>query len=480
MHRNLNAHIIFLVVLLSVIVSSQTKENILVRVGHKDITVSEYKARSEFTIRPDNFKDKDITLNNLIIEKILALEAEKDGIILDQATEAHLKGIKEQNMREKLYDMVAYDKVKLNFERIKKSYKLSRREYEVEFYQMNRRYAKQLKSAIEKRGINTDSIFQYLSNTLGKQPVHKVKYTDPDDIAIHEALYSKLLSVGDIVGPIELTNGNYIIMRILNWTDYPLISETEQRERWEEVEKKERRIEAGKKWQSYVLRLMKNKKIEFNKETFKKLADVLKSKYLQNNQDTTVTFGELNRELRLTGMDLKMPFFTFENKIWTIGDFRNELMSRPLVFRTTNMDSSNFAEQFRMAIADVMRDHCLTREAYKKSLDKLESVKRTVSLWRDSFLANEQQKRIMKKAIENGEVNADNDLDRFRYWESYLQNLREKYSGMVYINHLVFDSIQLTKVDMVALKYGMPYPNVVPGFPLLLSTTSIDFVRDNN
>src|SRR3990172_2854323 len=57
--------------------SLTAQEKILAKVGNKQITVKEFLIRSELTIRPNNFKDKETTLNNLIAEKILAIESEK-------------------------------------------------------------------------------------------------------------------------------------------------------------------------------------------------------------------------------------------------------------------------------------------------------------------------------------------------------------------------------------------------------------------
>jgi hypothetical protein len=76
------------VVLASAPARSQPDERILARIGDKQISVKEFLERSELTVRPGPFKNKNISLNNLISEKILALEAEHNNNRLSPARSA--------------------------------------------------------------------------------------------------------------------------------------------------------------------------------------------------------------------------------------------------------------------------------------------------------------------------------------------------------------------------------------------------------
>jgi hypothetical protein len=455
-----------------IIAKDQPKDDILATVGKKKITVAEFKGRCEFTIRPDNFKDKSIALNNLIIEKILASEAEKNHVLASNpGYHARLKGIKEQEMREKLYVDVAFNKATVDTNRLKTAYKLSTREYELEFYRMHKELAQKVKAIIDSTPGNTNNLFKNLSEFTGKQPVHKIKYKDPDDDAIHEALFSKPLLVGDVVGPIELSTGEYLVMKVLNWTSYPLFSGEDQQEQWNNVRETEQRIKASKIWQSYQAEVMHGKKIEFEKNTFLKLADWVREKYI-SEQQKKVPSGNPIPEIPFAaiGLDLASPFFVFENKVWTVGDFRNELRSRPFLFRSKDLDSSNFNTQFKLAVIDIMTDHCLTREAYKKSLDKSEDVTQTVNMWSDSFLASNQQQNVVGTASKKGKIAENDALEILKYWESYVNNLQKQYRHSVNVNIPVYESVSLTKINMVAIKPRMPYPTLVPAFPTFISS----------
>jgi hypothetical protein len=158
-----------------------------------------------------------------------------------------------------------------------------------------------------------------------------------------------------------------------------------------------------------------------------------------------------------------------------VGDFRNELMSRPFFFRTKDLDSANFNTQFKLAVVDIMTDHCLTREAYKKSLDKSEDVTRTVNMWSDSFLASSQQKKVVDNASKKGKIVENDAIGILKYWESYVNNLQKQYKHSINVNIPAYESISLTKIDMVATKPRMSYPTLVPAFPTFISSESTKY-----
>mgnify|MGYP003300526918 CR=1 FL=1 len=88
---------------------STTPKDILAKVGDRFITSKDFLQRAEYTIRPiyckgDLYQHKKIILNNLIAEKLLALEIEKSGLeTINAGAAAFLKGRKEQSMRQLLY-----------------------------------------------------------------------------------------------------------------------------------------------------------------------------------------------------------------------------------------------------------------------------------------------------------------------------------------------------------------------------------------
>lgn len=49
-----------------------------------------------------------------------------------------------------------------------------------------------------------------------------------------------------------------------------------------------------------------------------------------------------------------------------------------------------------------------------------------------------------------------------------------KYSNRIVINRAVLAKITLTNIDLFAYRQGVPYPVVVPEFPLFISTQKLD------
>src|SRR3989304_2724381 len=144
--------------------AGQSDNKIIADVGGKKISVQEFLQRSELTIRPDNFRNKHTTLNNLILEKILSLEAGQNNLLTSNpGFQARLKGIKEQAMREKLYLNVAFDKATVDSTMLRNAYRLSIREYELEFYRMHEELARKVKSVIDSAPGATGGVFKYLS-----------------------------------------------------------------------------------------------------------------------------------------------------------------------------------------------------------------------------------------------------------------------------------------------------------------------------
>jgi hypothetical protein len=149
---------VYAIVILLLVISctkkeEQQAEEIVVTIADKTITANVFKQRAEYTIRPDIFADKTIVLNNLIAEKLLALEGEKNADIAEQEyLLIFTKGIREQAMRERLYYNDVYYQTTIDEAEIDHVMPLSSRTYELEFYNIgNKNLADSLADAIVER-----------------------------------------------------------------------------------------------------------------------------------------------------------------------------------------------------------------------------------------------------------------------------------------------------------------------------------------
>ena len=77
-------------------------------------------------------------------------------------------------MRDKLYYEVAYDKVNLDSNVINNNYKLSMREYILEFFTIgNNELAERIETTLDSSPELSDKMFREVEKILGKRPIHK-------------------------------------------------------------------------------------------------------------------------------------------------------------------------------------------------------------------------------------------------------------------------------------------------------------------
>jgi len=141
------------------------------------------------------------------------------------------------------------------------------------------------------------------------------------------------------------------------------------------------------------------------------------------------------------------------------------------------LDSTIFRQQFSLAFIDLMRDYYLTKAAYKRSLDKHKEVKNTVNMWKDSFLASNKAKNIVDEAAEQGMVNKSDQRALSEFWNSKVDSLKNKYGYKIWINRALLARLDLTKIDMITMKPGFPYPLEVPQFPALAPSGNLDYIK---
>ena len=113
----------------------------------------------------------------------------------------------------------------------------------------------------------------------------------------------------------------------------------------------------------------------------------------------------------------------------------------------------------------------MTTEAYKMGYDKHQSVLLETYLWEEHLYATLKKKKILK---EKGFI-FENDKNYLSVMDDYIQMLQKKYSDQIEINFKQFDKINLSHIDMVAIKPSAAYSHPVPPFPIMTSDHNIDY-----
>ena len=470
---------------------SHPQEIILARVDGKSISVPEFIERAEYTIRPaycrsDDYIQRKIVLNSLLAEKLLALEAGEDNELIRNAEfQAYLRGRKEQAMRQWFYNEEIYSKVKLDTAEIRRFYRFAGRTYKIhEIIFPDSAAACKIYDDLLKTKESLQTLFQDNGDTL-HIPEREIKYSEPENDAVHLALFSDSLRQRQVLGPLKLEQGLYSIIEIKGWTDNLAITDQQVRQRWNTVEEKLKDIQAAQLYTKFVKELMKGKKVEFDRETFIKLVNVVAPDYYKTEQEKRNAFSKKlwNKDSDEMILDdrsgqlqqiLEQPLLTIDDQVWKVEDLQEALKIHPLVFRNRKIPKREFAEQFKLAIVDLIRDQYVNREAYAKGYDKAPAVQRNYNMWKDNLLALYQREQYLKT------IHADEKdplLIIEKYLNPYVQQLQKKYNSDIEINTDEFEKVQLTHIDMFVIQQNMPFPVIVPSFPQVTTHDRLDYGR---
>ena len=472
-------------------------DDALIRVGDKYITAKEFLYRGEFTPHP-NYPKHDrnvekILLNNLITEKLFVLEhGEESELAQNVNFQRYIKGIKEQKMRQELFFKEAFNKVELDSSDIDKRMILSQREYDLEFYRISSdSVARALRDRVEANPDRAVEIFDNAWDTEDR-PTWSVKWKDPDHVNIHEALYSGPLAQDSVIGPIPLDHGDWIMMKVVDWNDALLFGGFEAELRRKEVIEKTTMNKATLAWDAYMRDVMKGKSIEFDPDVFMKLADLTYSletaqddaekesvfQRFWQEEDSTLTVADLPTEEAF----LQQPFFVIDGVAWTVRDFRIAVASHPLVYRKKTADRGEFYKQFRIAIADLIRDHYVTQEAYEAGLDEATSVQREVELWHDAMIASYERDQTLKRVGESipDTVATERQRKLRAAFNDYLAELKSKYHDDIEVNMEEFEKLELTDTQLFVMQNQVPYPIAVPSWPMFSTENSLDYKNMNS
>lgn len=465
-------------------------QNILAKVGDKVITVDEFYRRAEYTIRPNYCKtfnniDKKIILNSLIAEKLLAMETdENSAIYTNKRIKNFYKGRKEQVMRQLLMQQEGYDKVKLDSSELNQQFELSQYKYKLKFYSVNSDSAAAfIRAEITKNDTAFEEVFKLISNGKEEVPTREIEYFAPENKLIKKALFSRKLEKNEIIGPLRVSDDQYLFMKVDGWNKRVLMSDKLIKERFEVVKNKLTQKYAVKEYASFAAEVMEGKSIQFEPKTLFKLAEILGPSYIggkKKNKDKflEMTFEKKNENKEDNNIeDLNeislWPLFSVDGEVWTVQRLEEYLDVHPFVFRKRKMKKSEFAQQLKLAIVDMIRDKYLTDIAYDRSLDKDARVISNVQMWKDANASIFNKNNYLRSLNLPEDIKAYKVIDD--YLKPYIDKLQEKYSDKIEVDVDEFNKIKLSRTDMFVIQRNVPYPVLVPAFPQLTTDHQLDY-----
>jgi len=465
---------------------------VLAKIGDRTITLDEFIKRSEYTIRPayakgNHYIHKKIILNSLIAEKLFAFEAGKNNAMTNNPQfQNYIQGRKEQAMRKWLFRNEGTEKVQLKDEELEKEFFLSGREYSVAYFTVpTQEMADSVHFLLNQPNISFENVFKKIGGE-GELPTHTVAWQREGNDAVIEALYTDSLKVGQVIGPIRAQNNVYTSIKILGWTESVLITDEQIRLRLRDVRERLSRSRAKQIYTDFILDVMRGKTVRFNQDTFFKVVEMVQPFYIVSQEEKQQMFNEKfwqEEQPNVNYSDMEsdfesikdLPLLTIDGQTWTVTDLRNELSRHPLVFRSRNVNNSNFPEQFKLAVVDLIRDKYLTEEAYKRGYDEINVIEQYTNMWQDQALALFHQQDYLRS--QNCPYNFNKDYMKIidQYLNSYVDSLQTKYSDQIGIDVDIFERVELTRIDMFVMENGVPYPIAVPGFPVVTTDNRLDY-----
>ena len=458
------------------------KDKVLAYVDNRVITVQDFLRRSEYSIRPDycrqsNYLHKKIVLNSLIAEKLTSLEmSENDKLFESSSFNKFLKGRKEQAMRQVFYSDSFYDSISIADSEIKKHFRYSGRTIDINYLSLPTiEMVRSFEDLID-TGLTLDSIFVYLWQQ--EVPSRRVNWFDREPDIIHEKLFNEDLEKGRIIGPFKIDDGSYLVIEVNGWIDQPAIKTEDKELRWNDT--KERIVErmASNKYKSYVKKIMSGKKLILQEDAFNAYAVIAGDYYLKDEKQKKIALNQAiwdNVEKnsfysndKYPELNLSKKIFNFDDRDYSINDLNEMIKSHPLVFRKRKMNKGEFRSQLKLAIADLLRDEVITKLCYDKGFENDWRVELNVDLWKDAY-ASRRFREI------HGFNGSETNNEILGYLNPIVDSLQEKYSEKIKINMDIFENIQITSTDMFVTQRGLPYPIIVPSFPILTSDNRLDY-----
>ncbi len=467
---------------------------IMARIGDRVITINEFIERAEYTIRPpyakqNSYIHKKIVLNSLIAEKLMAIEAgDSSALMQSEKFNLFVQGRKEQVMRQLFFQKNMYDKVKYDDKELDDLFRMAGRTYDIQFVaSTDPRLSNYLKQeVIDKHGDFEEAVLTYTGGD--SLPRRSVTFDFNEIEQVRRALYENDVKKGEVIGPIHVEDQDLFI-KVLGWRESVAVSPQDIQNRWQDVKRHISFKYAGEMYNDFVHKLMRGKRVDFDRNTFIALVNVLGPVYFPkaDEKEAQLQQSMWGRSVSEEGLpdSLKQqlqaledrPLLTCDGETWTVADFGRELVLHPLQFRKRNYPKNEFGSQLRLAIVDMIRDKYITEAAYKQKLDQTFLVKSKEQMWRDAYAAT---------YLRDSKLDQSGLLQKFpkeylsilkKELNPFVDSLQAKYSDIIEINTDALEEVELSRIDMFAMYANQPYPIIVPGFPVLTTDIQLDYGR---
>ena len=428
------------------------QDTVVAKVGGSVVTAGELKER--FHLTPQVYKKQMDTalkrrelLYSIIAEKLWALEAENKKLDSLSAMQSTFKQIEKMFVRDALYKAEITDKIVISEEEL--TTEMENYFTSLSLYFLFASDSSTSKGFYEKLNSGA-SVFSILTPGEFEAPMIEVNYGDmkPD---LEEKLFS--LEENGFTRPIK-SGGGWIIFYLAKRNQKSFTSE-DVNSSLKKVEKFLRQKKEQKKLNEFMKSFFSGKKITTNGELFWSMTGQIarqlqKKKPKQQNDSVVVRFDALDylQVASNLGSDtLKMPFVIDETYPLLVDEFLRTITFEGFGANKTDINSISYL--LNVKVKTIIENEQIAREAYNRGYQNLADVKRSISMWRDNYLA-----RMLKDQIISSTTTTE---DEVRDYYFALNNGKQMPVPEVNIIEVLTDSLEVVELVLDKLNNGADF-----------------------
>lgn len=449
-----------------------------------DIPIIEYEFTLRYNFNPhlaqyhDKIEAKKVILSTLIAEKLLALESSSTSQLPND-----VKNKLEQHKKEIIIEQFRRDSVEnqinVTDSELQKEYLKALKEVDIK-YIVFKSYneAKRIKQKIENGMSFEKAVRDYMNlQGWGKESIpEKTVEWNTETYDIEERIFA--LQSDEISNPIKI-NGDYYLIKLQETRSNQYPNNMDYTNRLSALKD---RILREKIKDKYIVFFENNIRSRLGDVDWKKLNGafelIIKNISFSKNTAQSQPFSDdkaLSDEIYLSYesqqsqlRDMIVVRFS-DHSSWALEELMVVLKYGPFSFNYKNKIS--FKKSFKQNILLALEYEAIYQLAKEADYENNGHVLKDTKLWEAYYRANDYRFQLLKQAESNIFINDStkyrsktnlSSLQQFRldYFDDYLSVLSEKYS--IKINREKFNSLKLSKTDMVVMKTHFAHRLVVP------------------
>jgi parvulin-like peptidyl-prolyl isomerase len=446
---------IFVLLFIAVPVFSQTNNNIVAKVGDKEITISEFRERFELmphvTVRQFNEDSTKLDfLYSLVAEKLWALEAENKGLESSEIIKYAINDLEKMYVRDALFKREVESKVTVTDKDI--SLGMSRIKIQLELDIFSSMDSVLIKSIYESliTGASFDSLKIIYNEIISSEPAY-ISFGDLGDEIIEDSLYS--LKPGQFTVPLNSAYGWFIFRLNKIGTKTLNPNEIQKYNSFVKDRIKERR--AMKEGTKYLSKLLSGKLIDIDKTLFRTLSDKVYEIIFNKTPSNTSTPYILSEfDIRdilssITDADGSASFIKFEKNPVTLKEY---LFSLTLSGFTVNkLSPGNVDSKLASAVKAYTEKELITREGLRQDLNRLPEIKKDIQLWKENYLA-----QILRNSFTDSARVSEDEI-----YQQYLKTLKDSSTvTQVNITEVLTDNLDVIEHVLNEIENGKDFKSL--------------------